>query len=320
MDEIISLQKVSNKDRMKMLKTGLHLCKEQFSAIPVKQEDRPLIGVVGEIFCRLNTFSNNELIRHLEAQGAECWLTGIGEWVLYTNEEAFRRHREEKTRFGKEWLKTFLTTRIMHKDEHALYHDFEHIFAKRPEPSVAEVLEAAHPYLPQEGALGEMVLSTGGAIAYYHRGADGIVDISPFTCMNGIVNEAVYPVVSRDHDDIPIRIFYFDGTNKDLDRDVGIFLGVGQDLQAPQEDSARLTTGARLRAAARPTRTPASTSPSTPVWHPRSPRRRLAGRRAGQYRSSAGLVINPAPPAPRACRCRKHHQSCRRSRCARPGL
>jgi len=224
MDEIISSPKTSTKDQLARVKAGLAICKDKFEAIPVEEEDRPLIGVVGEIFCRLNTFSNNELIRHIEAQGGECWLTGVGEWVLYTNEEAFRRHREERTRFGKDWLKTFLTTRVMHRDEHVLYKDFEHIFAKRPEPTVPEVLKHAHPYLPQEGALGEMVLSTGGSIAYFYRGADGIVDISPFTCMNGIVNEAVYPVVSRDHDDIPIRVFYFDGTNKDLDRDVGIFL------------------------------------------------------------------------------------------------
>jgi predicted nucleotide-binding protein (sugar kinase/HSP70/actin superfamily) len=224
MDEILSLQGITNRDKLIRLKAVLRRVKDKFAAIPVRQEDRPLVGVVGEIFCRLNTFSNNELIRHIEAQGGECWLTGVGEWVLYTNEEAFRRHREEKTRFGKEWLKTYLTTRIMHRDEHRLAKDFEHIFARRPEPSVPEVLGHAHPYLPQEGALGEMVLSTGGAIAYYYRGADGIVDISPFTCMNGIVTEAVYPRVSRDHDNIPIRVFYFDGTHSDLDRDVGIFL------------------------------------------------------------------------------------------------
>jgi predicted nucleotide-binding protein (sugar kinase/HSP70/actin superfamily) len=231
MDDIISRPDLSNRDRLVQIKAGLRACKEQFQAIAVRQEAKPLIGVVGEIFCRLNTFSNNELIRHLEAQGGECWLTGIGEWVLYTNEEAFRRHREEKTRFGKEWLKTYLTTRIMHRDEHTLYRDFEHMFSARPEPTVSEVLANAHPYLPQEGALGEMVLSTGGAIAYYRRGADGIVDISPFTCMNGIVNEAVYPRVSKDHDNIPIRVFYFDGTNKDLDRDVGIFLELAKTYQ-----------------------------------------------------------------------------------------
>jgi predicted nucleotide-binding protein (sugar kinase/HSP70/actin superfamily) len=112
----------------------------------------------------------------------------------------------------------------MHKDEKALMAGFEEIFARRPEPHVDEVLECAHPYLPQSGALGEMVLSTGGTIALYRRGADGIVDISPFTCMNGIVTEAIYPRVSKDHDQIPIRVFYFDGTQSDLDRDVGIFL------------------------------------------------------------------------------------------------
>ncbi len=102
--------------------------------------------------------------------------------------------------------------------------DFHDVFKHHRDPHVQEVLDYSHPYLPQEGSLGEMVLSTGGAIYLYHQGADGIVDISPFTCMNGIVTEAVYPRVSREHDNIPIRVFYFDGTASDLDRDVGIFL------------------------------------------------------------------------------------------------
>ncbi len=224
MGAIVARQGISNKERMVDLKAGLRRVKEAFLAIPVRDEDRPLIGVVGEIFCRLNTFANNELIRHIEAQGGECWLAGVGEWLWYTNEEAFRRYREEKRRVSKDWLKTFITARIQHFDEKALLEDFHDVFAHHPEPHVTEVLEYAHPYLPQAGALGEMVLSTGGAIYLYHQGADGIVDISPFTCMNGIVTEAIYPRVSKDHDNIPIRVFYFDGTHSDLDRDVGIFL------------------------------------------------------------------------------------------------
>ncbi len=221
---IIERQGISNQERLTDAKAGLLRVKEAFAKIPVKQEDRPLIGVVGEIFCRLNTFANNEVIRHIEAQGGECWLAGVGEWVWYTNAEAFRRLREEKRRVSKDWLKNFLTARVMRKDEEALIEDFRETFKRHREPHVHEILECGHPYLPQEGALGEMVLSTGGAIYLYHQGADGIVDISPFTCMNGIVTEAVYPVVSRDHDNIPIRVFYFDGTASDLERDVGIFL------------------------------------------------------------------------------------------------
>ncbi|MFH0916315.1 MAG: hypothetical protein V1912_07705 [bacterium] len=224
MAAIVARQGVSNRERMVDLQAGLRRVKEAFLAVSVKDEDRPLIGVVGEIFCRLNTFANNELIRHIEAQGGECWLAGVGEWLWYTNEEAFRRYREEKRRVSKDWLKTFITSRVQHMDEKALMEDFHDVFAHHPEPHVTEVLEYAHPYLPQEGALGEMVLSTGGAVYLYHQGADGIVDISPFTCMNGIVTEAIYPRVSKDHDNIPIRVFYFDGTHSDLDRDVGIFL------------------------------------------------------------------------------------------------
>jgi predicted nucleotide-binding protein (sugar kinase/HSP70/actin superfamily) len=224
MGEIVAQKGISNKERMVDLKAGLARVKTAFLAIPVKQEDRPLIGVVGEIFCRLNTFANNELIRHIEAQGGECWLAGVGEWVWYTNDEAFRRLREEKRRLSKDWLKNFLTARVMRTDENALMEDFEGVFEHHRDPHVREILAYGHPYLPREGALGEMVLSTGGAIYLYHQGADGIVDISPFTCMNGIVTEAVYPRVSREHDEIPIRVFYFDGTHSDLDRDVGIFL------------------------------------------------------------------------------------------------
>jgi predicted nucleotide-binding protein (sugar kinase/HSP70/actin superfamily) len=58
----------------------------------------------------------------------------------------------------------------------------------------------------------------------YGKGADGVIDISPFTCMNGIVTESIYPKVSRDHENIPIRTFYFDGTQIDLENDLAIFM------------------------------------------------------------------------------------------------
>jgi predicted nucleotide-binding protein (sugar kinase/HSP70/actin superfamily) len=69
-----------------------------------------------------------------------------------------------------------------------------------------------------------MVLSVGKAACHALQGADGVIDISPFTCMNGIVSEAIYPKLSKDYGGIPIRNFYFDGTQSDLDRDLGIYL------------------------------------------------------------------------------------------------
>ena len=86
------------------------------------------------------------------------------------------------------------------------------------------ILKPGWPYLPGDGAIGEMALSIGKSIYLHDKGADGIIDISPFTCMNGIVTEAVYHAVARDHDDLPIRNFYFDATSSNMERDLDIFL------------------------------------------------------------------------------------------------
>ena len=62
--------------------------RERFGKLDARRDrEQPLIGIVGEIFCRLNTFSNENLIGSLEQYGAEAWLSDIVEWVWYTNSE-----------------------------------------------------------------------------------------------------------------------------------------------------------------------------------------------------------------------------------------
>jgi hypothetical protein len=50
-----------------------------------------VIGVVGEIFCRLNSFGNSELVRRLEEAGAEAWMNDLSEWIWYTNADQSAR-------------------------------------------------------------------------------------------------------------------------------------------------------------------------------------------------------------------------------------
>jgi predicted nucleotide-binding protein (sugar kinase/HSP70/actin superfamily) len=115
--------------------------------------------------------------------------------------------------------------RVAHRDEHALLAPVHDDFGDRyREPSTETLFEMARPYLPNTGALGEMLLSVGKTVWLARNGADGIVDISPFSCMNGIVAEAIYPRVSRDYGGIPIRTLYFDGTPVNMDRTLGVFL------------------------------------------------------------------------------------------------
>jgi predicted nucleotide-binding protein (sugar kinase/HSP70/actin superfamily) len=239
--EALSLQGVSQKERLKAVVKALARAADRFRAIPADYDpSRPLIGIVGEIFCRHNPFANFDLMRVVEDQGGECWMSDIGEWVWYTDDEQRRRLRDEGRRFSKDGALRVIKAKIMRRDEHAIFGPFADDFVGYEEPhSVNEVLDLSFPYLPYTGALGEMVLSSGKSIYMYEKGADGIIDISPFTCMNGIVTEAVYPSLAKDLDDLPIRVFYFDGTQGDLERDIGIFLELARTYRRRKKKARR---------------------------------------------------------------------------------
>jgi predicted nucleotide-binding protein (sugar kinase/HSP70/actin superfamily) len=211
--------------QMRSLTDALLRAKARFHAVPARFEPgRPLIGIIGEIFCRLNNFSNQDLVRRLEGAGAECWMSDIAEWIGYTNMEEVRNLQLAGRTYSWAMLKSKLRSHIQHSDEHALRSLFAEEFAGYEEPSVEEVIELARPYLPFPGAEGEMVMNLGRSAYLALHGIDGIVDISPFTCMNGVVSEAIYPKLRRDYGGIPIRNFYFDGQQSDLERDIGIYL------------------------------------------------------------------------------------------------
>ncbi|MGA7766548.1 MAG: hypothetical protein WCA27_10050 [Candidatus Sulfotelmatobacter sp.] len=211
--------------QMRSLTASLLRARDRFHAVPARFDgSRPLIGIVGEIFCRLNDFSNQDLVRQLEEKGAECWMADISEWIAYTNMEEVRNLRLAGRAYSWAMIKSKLRSRVQHADEHALRTLCVEDFAGYEEPGIEEVLELAQPYLPFPGAEGEMVMNVGRSAYLALHGADGIVDISPFTCMNGIVSEAIYPKLNRDYAGIPIRNFYFDGQQSDFDPDIGIYL------------------------------------------------------------------------------------------------
>ena len=199
-----------------------------YSVSAIFDRTRPLIGIVGEIYCRLNTFSNQDLVRRMESQGAECWMSDIAEWIAYTNMEEVRNLKLAGRAHSWAMFKSLLRSRIQRTDEHALRSLFSEDFLGYEEPTLEEALDLAHPYLPFPGAEGEMVMNMGRSAYLAKHGVDGIVDISPFTCMNGVVSEAIYPKLSRDYSGIPIRNFYFDGQQTDLGRDLGVFLDMAR--------------------------------------------------------------------------------------------
>jgi predicted nucleotide-binding protein (sugar kinase/HSP70/actin superfamily) len=222
----LSTPNVSHSKRLGILVNAITQVRDEFQKVRVdRSQVRPLIGVVGEIFCRLNDFSNDHLVRIIERFGGEVWMSDVTEWVWYTNDEEKTKLLRDGKKLSFQMFGNKLKQSIMKYDEEKLLGPLKEEFKGYEEPHhVKEILDRSEPYLPREGAHGEMVMSVGKSIWYYEKGASGVIDISPFTCMNGIICESVYPRVVSDLNGFPIKVFYFDGLQSSVEGDVEIFL------------------------------------------------------------------------------------------------
>jgi len=223
--------------------------RDRFRAVPAHYESgRLLIGIQGEIFCRMEEFSNGFIIRRLEACGAEAWLSDLSEWIWYCNSAEEQHLRHGGRRLSLAMLKAKLRDHVQRTDQHALHRLFSVDLEGYEEPECTrDIFRAGTPYLPHTCTEGEMVLSAGKADHFFRRGVDGILDVSPFSCMNGIVSEALYPRLSQDHAGLPIKNVYVDGTGRDLTSELEIFLELARTYQRSKSHERRYPAMFRAR-------------------------------------------------------------------------
>ncbi|MDZ7724957.1 MAG: hypothetical protein U5R06_19640 [candidate division KSB1 bacterium] len=229
----IEVRALPHSQRLSEIVNVLSAAREAFRGIPADySQDKLIIGVVGEIFCRFNSFSNQDMFRHIEKYNGVVWISDIAEWVWYTHDEEEMRLKDTGQTWSFQMLGCKIKQAVMHHDEKKITNVFKDDFKNVPEPHhVREILELSRPYLPREGSNGEMVMSMGKALWYYHHGAAGVIDISPFSCMNGIVTEAVYPRVCQEHNNFPVRVFYFDGNQASVENDLELFMELARQYQ-----------------------------------------------------------------------------------------
>lgn len=194
---------------------------KEISEIQVRQEKRPLIGVVGEIYVRSDPYINGDLIRRIEDLGGEVWLTPFSEWIFYTIQI---RHLVAKQRGNTPsamiekamaWMENNF---FFEKWEHHYYEIAKPILHDRTEWPIEEVMEAGEKYMPWQFE-GESILTVGRAEIFVKKdGCKAIVNASPMFCMPGTVTTSIFPVLEKDLS-VPIICNFYDGSgdpNKSL--------------------------------------------------------------------------------------------------------
>ncbi|HEY4708388.1 MAG TPA: CoA activase, partial [Thermodesulfobacteriota bacterium] len=175
----------------------LREAKEAFKRVPVTAPGcKPVIGIVGEIYVRSNRYSNENLIKKLEALGAEVRLPTIGEWIYYTN-FCNKRQMRERGEWG-DYIRTVATDFFQRRDERKMEDIMNGDLRSGHEPLIKDILRNASPYL-HDSFEGEAVLSIGKTIDYIGKGAHGIVNAMPFTCMPGTIVNALLKRLREDN-------------------------------------------------------------------------------------------------------------------------
>jgi predicted nucleotide-binding protein (sugar kinase/HSP70/actin superfamily) len=186
----------------------LEAVRRDFENLPRYKGSKPLIGIIGEIFVRSNKFSNEDLVRKIEALGGAAWLAPVEEWIYYVNYIA-----TQKALLKKDWsaiMNTLLTTFFQKKIEHRYAGYFKGFLKTLKEPETKKILRKASPYLHRSFE-GETILSIGKTVDLIEKGASGIVNAMPFGCMPGTIVTALMQGLNRDFG-VPSINIPFDGT------------------------------------------------------------------------------------------------------------
>ncbi len=194
------------------LKTVMEDLKRDFQNLPKYNERKPLIGIVGEIFVRCHTFSNEDLVKKIESLGGEVYLAPMEEWIYYVNFLAERRALANKDTSA---LISFGIKKLMQsKIEHLLSKPFKGYLKTLKEPKTRDLLEMASPYV-HDSFEGETILSIGKAVDFIQRGCCGIINVMPFGCMPGTIVTALLKIMSNRYD-IPCISIPYDGTESSV--------------------------------------------------------------------------------------------------------
>jgi len=191
------------------------LVHELGSSVDFSQPRKPLVGIVGEIFVRLNSFSNQHVVEKIESCGAEAWLSPFAEWVHYVLALVSRKG-PLRTRLG-----AYIKRRYIQMVEKDILRLFSPILDDMHEPHVTEVIETAQRFLPVDFE-GESILTLGRAKLFASQGAAVVVNCSPFGCMPGRITSYIFQN-NPEFFEVPVVNLFFDGIG-DIASQVALYL------------------------------------------------------------------------------------------------
>ena len=197
---------VSHSQFKKMCRDMVH----EFDLIPISDEKKPRVGIVGEILVKFLPAANNHLAELLEAEGAEAVCPDLIDFINYCfyNQNfkceflGFKKNKATIANWGIkgiEWLRK-TANEALAQSRHFT-----------PSANIADLAKMATPIVSPGNQTGEGWFLTGEMMELIHGGIPNIVCIQPFACLpNHIVGKGVIKEIRRQHPEANIVAIDYD--------------------------------------------------------------------------------------------------------------
>ncbi len=184
------------------IRTFRKMCREiveDFDRLPITDERKPKVGVVGEILVKFLPAANNYLVDLLEAEGAEAVVPDLTDFLMYCFKNAeFKANylgmKKSTALFcrigirGMEWFRG-AASKALEQSEHFT-----------PPAHIDTLAEMASKIVSLGNQTGEGWFLTGEMLELIHSGTDNIVCTQPFACLpNHVVGKGVIKELRHQH-------------------------------------------------------------------------------------------------------------------------
>jgi predicted CoA-substrate-specific enzyme activase len=185
----------------------------QLWAVPRRDQlrTRPLVGVTGDLYTRINSLGNAGLFRRLESMGCEVWPSPFFANAIDLSATLSFSREAERGRFraaAVEGLARALTSAIRRR----LVHDLpEHTARVAVEPPAEDLVRFAQRYVgPGSNYL--ILLTVAKICDFLKRGASGVINAAAINCMVGTTAAAAIPAIRDEFSEAPVITLFYGAT------------------------------------------------------------------------------------------------------------
>ena len=169
---------------------------QEFNAIPVLDEVRPRVGIVGEILVKFHPVANNQLVNLIESEGGEAVMPDLLDFFLFQFYNDSIKYRLLDGRL-KKLFKSKLYIWLIELVKKPMYAALKGTKYGAPTP-IAQMAKEASKVVSLGNLSGEGWFLTAEMLELMHSGVNNIVCVQPFACLpNHVTGKGVMKELKR---------------------------------------------------------------------------------------------------------------------------